>query len=203
MVNDYTLQIDFSIPEGGIWHAFFQTNPSNGDDADLFVNKANSIGTATTSYPPATIEPNTWYRMAVVVKNGSYFRIYLNGQIYLDGVGQPVDGRWALDTKLILFGDDDGDDGLIHCSEVAIWDVPLNEDQVKKLGDATTIVTGLIASESDGNIMKLGQNYPNPFSGTTIFPYQVSKSGNVSFRIVDLEGKEIRKIDQGVKSPGK
>jgi hypothetical protein len=203
MVNDYTLQIDFSIPEGGIWHAFFQTDPINSGDADLFVNKANSIGTATTSYPAATIEPNTWYRMVVTVKNGSYFRIYLDGEIYLDGGGQPVDGRWALADKLLMFGDDDGDDGLIDCSEIAIWDVPLDADQVKKLGNASTIVTGLIANKTIENSMNLGQNFPNPFSRSTIFPYQVQKSGNVSFRILDLSGKEIRVIDEGVKLPGK
>ncbi len=202
-VNEYTLQIDFSIPEGGIWHAFFQTDPDNAGDADLFVNKTNNIGTQATSYTTNAIEANTWYRMVVTVKNGSYFKVYLNGELWLDAAGQPIDERWALADKLILFGDDDGDDGTIDCSEVAIWDVALNADHVKKLGNATTIVTGQIGNKSMENAMKLGQNFPNPFSRSTIFPYQIEKSGNVSFRILDLSGKEIRMIDEGVKSPGK
>jgi hypothetical protein len=203
MVNEYTLQIDFSIPEAGIWHAFFQTDPDNLGDADLFINKTENIGTQATSYTTKAITANTWYRMVVTVKNGSYFRVYLNGELWLDGAGQTVDGRFALADKLLLFGDDDGDDGLIDCSEVAIWDIPLNADQVKKLGNASTIVSGIAKENITENSSDLGQNYPNPFAHSTIFPYQIQKSGNVSFRIIDMAGKELRIIDEGKLSPGK
>jgi hypothetical protein len=202
-VNEYTLQIDFSVPEGQIWHAFFQTNPDNTDDADLFTNKTDNIGTQATSYTTNAISTNTWYRMVITVKNGSYFRIYMNGELWLDGPGQTIDDRFSLADKLLLFADNDGEDGTIDCSEVAIWDVALNADQVKKLGDANTIATSIIGDLAMNNNLNLGQNFPNPFSRSTIFPYQVSKSGNVSFRIIDLAGKEIRRIDEGVKSPGK
>jgi hypothetical protein len=203
MVNEYTLLIDFLMPQEGIWHAFFQTDPDNASDADLFINKTNNIGTAATSYTTNAITANTWYRMVVTVKNGAYFRVYLNGELWLDAAGQPVDGRWALADKLLLFGDEDGDDGLIDCSEAAIWDVALNADQVAKLGDANTVATNIIGDQAMNNNLNLGQNFPNPFSRSTIFPYQVSKSGSISFRILDLAGNEIRAINVGIKSPGK
>ena len=202
-VNEYTLQIDFSVPEVGIWHAFFQTDPDNASDADCFTNTGNNIGTQATAYTANSITANTWYRMVITVKNGSYFRIYLNGELWLDGAGQPVDDRFSLEDKLLLFADNDGEDGLIDCSEVAIWDVALNSDQVKKMGDASTVITGIIANKSTENSMSLGQNFPNPFSYSTIFTYQIQKTGNVSFRIIDLAGNEVRKIEAGVKSPGK
>jgi len=169
----------------------------------MFTNTSNKIGTQATSYTENAVEANTWYRMVVTVKNGSYFRVYMNGELWLDGPGQLTDDRFSLVDKLLLFADNDGEDGTIDCSEVAIWDVPLNADQVKKLGNASTVVTGLFANKSNENSMNLGQNFPNPFNHSTIFPYQVSKSGNVTFRIIDLAGKEIRVINEGVKSPGK
>lgn len=202
MVNEYTLQIDFSVPEAGIWHAFFQTNPDNFDDADLFTNKSNAIGTATTSYSTRTILPNTWYRMVITVKNGYYFRVYLDGEPWLEAAGQPVDGRFALASDLLIFADDDGDDGRINCSELSIWEVPLTAEQVALLGNVNTFPVG-IKEIGQNQTIHLGQNYPNPFSSHTIFPYEMTESGKVIFRVLDITGKEIRSINEGAKSPGK
>lgn len=201
MVNEYTLQIDFSVPEAGIWHAFFQTDPDNLSDADLFTNTSNAIGTATTSYSTRTIVGNTWYRMVVTVKNGYFFRVYLDGELWLESAGQPVDGRFALSSDLLVFADDDVDDGLIYCSELAIWEVPLSAEQVALLGDVNTLPVGIKEMHRSQNI-GLGQNYPNPYSSYTIFPYEIKESGKVSFRVLDISGKEIRTINEGVKSPG-
>jgi hypothetical protein len=201
MVNEYTLQIDFSIPEAGIWHAFFQTDVANGGDADLFTNKTNQIGTASTSYSAGTVSANTWYRMVITVKNGYFFKIFIDGEPFLNAAGQGVDGRYALGEKLLLFADDDGDDGVILCSEVSIWDVVLTEEQVKKLGNATTIPTA-INNIQLGNNNDLGQNFPNPFSGTTTFKYQVIETGNVSFHVMDITGREVKVINEGVKTTG-
>jgi hypothetical protein len=201
MVNDYTLLIDFLIPEASIWHAFFQTNPDNTDDADLFTNTSNAIGTQATTYSAGIITANTWYRMVVTVKNGYYFKIYLDGEILLNSVGQPVDGRYALANTLLLFGDDDGDDNTIRCAEVSIWDAPLTEEQVAKLGNATTIPTAVNRVRINNN-SDLGQNFPNPFSDETRFQYQVSETGNVSFHVLDISGREVKTIHHGVRTAG-
>ena len=201
MVNEYTLLIDFSVPEAGIWHAFFQTDPSNGSDADLFTNTSDKIGTAATTYSAGNILANTWYRMVVTVKNGYFFKIYLDGEPLLNSAGQPVDGRFALAESLLLFADNDGDDGVIRCSEVSIWDVVLTEEQVMKLGTATTIPTR-INDFQFGENNDLGQNYPNPFSGFTTFKYQVKESENVSFHVMDITGREIKVINEGLKTTG-
>ncbi len=201
LINDYTLQIDFSVPEVGIWHAFFQTSMDNGSDADLFTNKSNAIGTAATTYTTKTITAATWYRMVITVRNGSFFRVYMNGELWLDAAGQPLDGRFALSEKLLLFADDDGDDGLINCSEVVIWDVALNAEQVAKLGEPTTPVTTI--DETNSDLSDLGQNYPNPFTYSTTIPYQIRETGYVNFRVLDITGKEIQVINEGVKSAGK
>jgi hypothetical protein len=201
MVNEYTLQIDFSIPEAGKWHAFFQTDPANASDADLFTNTSNKIGTSATTYSVGTITANTWYRMVITVKNGSYFRIYLDGEPWLNSAGQPIDGRFALAEKLLIFADDDGEDGIIQCSELSIWEVALTEEQVKKLGNASTIPTGIKDIQISEN-NDLAQNFPNPFSDNTTFKYQVRETGNVSFHVIDITGREVKVINEGLKTAG-
>jgi hypothetical protein len=209
MVNEYSLQFDFSIPQASIWHAFFQTDQvANGSDADLFINGGttipNTIGTATSGYSTNVVSANTWYRMIVTVKNGVFFKVYVNGDLWLDGAGQTIDDRWGLGDLLLIFADDDGDDGTIVCSELGIWDIALTADQVLKLGDAlTTPATGIQSEPVSGRSSGLGQNYPNPFANATTFPYEVQKTGKVSFRIIDIAGNEVRVINEGVRPAGK
>ena len=151
-VNEYTLHMDFSVPETGKWHAFFQTSPDNSDDADLFTNTTNKIGTGATGYTENTISSDIWYRLIVSVKNGSFFRIYINGEQWLENTTQEIDGRWALDNLLLLFADDDGDDGLINCAEVTIWDKALTAEQAMKLDNPTgsVYVTAISVSSATG-----------------------------------------------------
>jgi hypothetical protein len=139
-VNEYSLQIDFSVPEIGKWHAFIQTNPANSDDADLFTKASdNTIGTAATGYSVNAVAVDTWYRMVISVNNGEFFNVYLNGELWLTGTPQDVDGRWALVNELLIFADDDGDDAAINCSELGIWDVALTAGQASELGNASTV----------------------------------------------------------------
>jgi hypothetical protein len=203
LVNEYSLQIDFSVSETGIWYAFIQTTEDNSDDADLFVSSAaNAIGTVATGYSSNSIYANTWYRMIISVKNGVFFKVYMNGEAWLESAGQTIDGRFSLADALLLFGDDDGDDGTITCSELGIWDVALSAEQIIKLGDATTSVETGILNPLAGTSSDLGQNYPNPFSNSTIFPYHVGKAGNVTFSVLDISGREVKLISEGMKDPG-
>jgi len=48
----------------------------------------------------------------------------------------------------------------------------------------------------------LEQNYPNPFSSSTIIPYEINKHTKVNLTIYDLLGREVRKIDVGIKPVG-
>lgn len=202
LVNEYSLQIDFSVPEIGIWYAFIQTTEDNSDDADLFINTENAIGTSATSYSSNTVSANTWYRMIISVKNGVFFKVYINGEAWLESAGQTIDERFSIKDALLLFADDDGDDATITCSETGIWDVALNAEQVAKLGDATTSVETGILNRLAGTSANLGQNYPNPFSNSTIFPYHVDKAGDVTFRVLDISGRELKLIHEGLKAPG-
>lgn len=207
MVNEYSLQIDFSVPAINKWYSFFQTGDRTGD-ADLFVAKstsgervANSIGTATTAYSANTINANQWYRMLVTAQNGTSIKVYMDGQLWLDAAGQPTDGRWALGQILDIFQDNDGDDADINCSELAIWDKVLTADQVMTLGDANKVTTAIRPVFAD-NGSDLGQNYPNPVKSATSFKYVVRNGGNVAFRVMDQTGKEVKKVNMGTQVSG-
>jgi len=211
LVNEWTLQFDFSIPVTETWYAFFETEATTSSDADLFVAKSensgtgampNAIGCGSTGYSASTISANTWYRMLVSVRNGEFFRIYIDGTLWHESPSiQDIDGRYGLAPTIFVFQDGDGDDGTINCSALGIWDVALTDAEAAELGNATTNPNGILNKPAANNT-DLGQNYPNPVSHSTIFPYTIRKTGDVTFRILDLSGKEIKVINAGVITPG-
>ncbi|MCK9409239.1 MAG: metallophosphoesterase [Bacteroidetes bacterium] len=134
MVNEYTLMIDFKVPGGGTWKTLFQTDMSNKSDADWFISTIENIGIQATGYTSYAIIPNEWYRFVLTVKNGAAHISYLDGQAVKAGSPLPIDGRFALDSLLLLFADNDGDDAEIECAEIAIWNSALSTEDVAALG---------------------------------------------------------------------
>jgi len=133
-VNRYSLVIDFKVPKLDTWYCFFQTDITNKSDGDCFIDKTGHIGTATTGYSSFSILPNEWYRLVVSVDLGQSFKYYLDGNLIKIGNNQFIDDRFSLLDKILLFADDDGDDGNIDISEVSLYDGPLNDSDVLKLG---------------------------------------------------------------------
>jgi len=133
-VNSYTLQYDFKIPANNVWHCFFQTTVNNSDDGDLFINPTGNIGVGAVGYSGYSVLPNEWYRLIISVKNGSSFNCYLDGNLLMTGSVQSIDGRFSLSNLLLIFADNDGEDGPISCSELAIWNQTLTADQAHELG---------------------------------------------------------------------
>jgi len=205
LVNEYSLQIDFSVPELALWHAFVQTTVDNSDDAELFTNTDNALGAWRMGYSANLVSANTWYRMIVSVKNGEtggFYKIYINGELWVDGVGQTVDDRDALQTAMHFFADNDGEDSPINCSELGIWDVALTAEEAAELGDATTSSTGIFENTSVEKTSELGQIYPNPCASSTTVAYQVLVREDVNFQILDMTGKVVSVFSAGVKAPG-
>jgi hypothetical protein len=52
------------------------------------------------------------------------------------------------------------------------------------------------------NKMSLKQNYPNPFNPTTQIKFDISKTQNVTLKIFDILGREVRTLINEIKSPG-
>jgi len=134
-VNEYSIMVDFKIPDVARWYNFFQTNPSNTDDGDCFIKKtAGTVGTSATGYSTDTVTPNVWHRFVISIKNGVSHDTYLDGKLIKAGTALAVDGRFALDSLLLMFGDDDGDDGDIDVAEMRMWNYALTAGDVTGLG---------------------------------------------------------------------
>ena len=73
--------------------------------------------------------------------------------------------------------------------------------------DSLTIKKQIIVGMKDVNTglhsgYKLNQNYPNPFNGKTTITYHLSKSSNISLKILDITGKELETLVQEFQSAG-
>lgn len=53
------------------------------------------------------------------------------------------------------------------------------------------------------NLASLGQNYPNPFISTTEIAYELTGSSVVIIELMDLTGRIVMRIDEGLKTAGK
>jgi hypothetical protein len=137
-VNEYTILWDVMYPAAtaGNWKTFLQTTPTNANDRELFVNPNGTIGVAATGYSANATTADTWYRVVASVDNGSFYRLYVNGNEWLNGTIQTVDGRFSLDPVFHAMADNDGDDALMNLSNLAIWDSALDANAIVALGGA-------------------------------------------------------------------
>ncbi len=139
-VDSYTLVFDVKIPDISSYHSLYQTILENNSDATVFVNTSGNLGLGATGYTDAALEADKWYRLAVVYKANERIDYYINGVKELEGnssdsyVGQvfPLDSAGVL-----LFADNDGEDGLIVVSDVKLYDTDLNDEEIEELGGFT------------------------------------------------------------------
>ena len=96
------------------------------------------------------------------------------------------------------------------------FDGPVNNDTqgprlVLRLNNGTDILlhqllnlpTSFVKIESEKPLsFKLGQNYPNPFNPTTSIPYSISKKAEVTIRIFNHLGQEIKTLVKKIHQPG-
>jgi hypothetical protein len=153
-VNDFTIMMDYqqtslvALWEGNYYNSLLQTNTGNGNDGDLFIKGADlahsTIGVGDTGYSSATFDAGQWHRYALSVSNDNFFRVYIDGVLFLDAAGQAIDGRYGLDPTILLFADNDGEDAWGMVGTVATWNSALSGDQIAGMGSPST---GLIVPE--------------------------------------------------------
>ena len=135
-VNEYSLLFDVLIPGSG-WHALYQTSPANNDDAEAFFDNGNRIGLAALGgYSTTTATQGTWYRVVVTADNGTDRSLYVNGQLWLNGNAGALDDRHALASTFLALADENGEDGTLRISNLAVWSSALTAPQVLALNGA-------------------------------------------------------------------
>ncbi len=190
-VNEYSIMVDFRIPDLARWYNFFQTDTNNANDGECFIkSSAGTIGNATTGYSTTAVTPSIWHRLVVSVKNGVRHNYYLDGALIKAGTASPVDDRFSLTRSVLMFADDDGDDGDIDVAELRIWNYSLSDSEVAKFGKV--IVTGVQRDEEAvATDYDLSQNYPNPFNPATKINFSVLADGWVRLKVYNLLGQEV------------
>lgn len=141
-VNAYTVAIDYvqttSVSDG--YNSLFQTAwGGNDNDGDLFIygtSPASSvIGAGPLGYSTSTFDATKWHRIVWSVDNSSFFRVYIDGTLFLDSAGQGIDGRFALfPNRFNLFADNNWEDAWGLVGTVAVWNRALTGAEVAGLG---------------------------------------------------------------------
>lgn len=151
-LNDWSMVMDVKFPVMRTWYAFFQTTLANDDDAEVFISSSyDGIGgyyaTGTSDnggYSINKFEAGKWYRIIFNYDcNKNTFSYYVDGQLLWKGVNGNafVNSRYALPKKLLLFADNDGDDGTIEVSDIKIYDKKLTASQCREHGGFGNTVT--------------------------------------------------------------
>ncbi len=145
-VNIYTLVYDFRINFYDEWRCFFQTDPTNTDDGEIFVSPNGHIGVGSAGYVLNPINIGEWYRLAIVVDladtNIHAVKYYFDGvrQLPLDSERhQTIDNRFSLGgpeeaIQLLLFADESEEDNLIEVAKVSIYEQALTAAEVAVMG---------------------------------------------------------------------
>lgn len=145
-LNDYSIVTDIFLPGLLNWTPIFNTNPDNGNDADLYVDPTGALGIGALGYSRAgVIQPNTWHRVAFVANAGQgTIRYYVDGEAVHAATAVPVDGRFSLYTgtdagpDLLFFSEPSGDythDILVN--NLLFLDRPLRADELARAGLAS------------------------------------------------------------------
>ena len=66
-----------------------------------------------------------------------------------------------------------------------------------------TILVSGVGEEEVPATFALEQNYPNPFNPVTTIPFSVASAGRVTIVIYDLLGREVERVVDEVRPPGR
>lgn len=130
LVNQYTLVLDIRTDLAERFTAILQTDPANElDNVCEMMSKERAIGIGATGYSRVDAIPvGVWCRVAIVVDNAAgVYDIHVDGERVLHGMGQPLDGRYALHPEVLFFADDDGDDNPLEVALIALFDKALDD----------------------------------------------------------------------------
>ena len=130
----YTIMLDVKIPDYSRFRALLQTNRSNDDDAELFINQQGAVGLGVSELGyGGKCKLNTWHRIVISTDNGCP-AIYLDGEKVCQGTSKG-NTPWVINANSgFLFCDNDGEMAELDVAEIGLWDVALSEGEVLALG---------------------------------------------------------------------
>ena len=154
-VNEYSMVYDFRAPIITPWYCFYQTNATNSNDGELFINPSGKIGRATNGpgYADYSVIAGDWYRLVVTCDLGNQYKIYLDGVLIRQGGPLTIDGDFSLyplsgNNFFYFFADNDDEDAPIDIALCSIFEGALTPTQVASLGgyehEIPALLTGIL-----------------------------------------------------------
>jgi hypothetical protein len=155
---------------------------------------------------------NTWVTMELWRDGESEF-LHPGDVIYV-GISQDNTNPDYLDrrNKGLSIGTDNTV-GLYDTPTIAIYDGTFrignsSSDYVGKrnlmihlnLNDHGNLIDGMVNNTATSS---LGQNYPNPFRGNTDIDYELADNAEVVFSVMDLAGRKVMEVNEGLMPAGK
>ncbi|MDR2138423.1 MAG: hypothetical protein LBP50_02585 [Tannerella sp.] len=139
-VNEYTILIDYRLPELNKWYCFLQTDPENQSDGEIFIRPSGELTNSNIGYSEQiTPQDAGWHRLVISCKIPEYCKFYIDGKLFFEGkvTALSTDNRYALDPgSVAFFADEDGEDSPIDISEITVWDQSLEDAGIEALGAA-------------------------------------------------------------------
>ncbi|CCQ12454.1 5'-nucleotidase [Pseudoalteromonas luteoviolacea B = ATCC 29581] len=146
-VSDYTVVMDILWPEQSTneFRALLQTNVSNLDDADLYVDReSNGVGITTRdSAYYGSLKANTWYRIAFVfyaAPEQGALKVFINGELVGEKDEGQINDRWALTQQLLLLTDDSYETKPGYLNALLFAGRSFSEDEIAELGGPSAVM---------------------------------------------------------------
>ncbi len=140
LVSNYTFVFDVFYPNssGGAYRALWQTDLSNGSDADFFIHDTTS-GIGISSRYLGTVTTGAWHRIVVAIRTGTgegQAHRYIDGRFVgtTETTGAGLNERWGLESEVLLFTDEDNETRPAFVSSVSFVDRTLTYEEVLALG---------------------------------------------------------------------
>ena len=133
-VNSYTMMMDIRLPVSKEAYTLLQTDIKNKNDGDWQISEYGIMGVSASGYPPVVFIPGEWYRVAISVLNGKRLDYYIDGVKVLAGIVNPIDGRFSLESEILLFADNNGEDYSIDVADIKLFLRDLSDTEIEKMG---------------------------------------------------------------------
>ena len=132
--QSYSLMMDIMMPDANTWNGLFQTDEANSNDGDLFTHD-HQIGIASMGGYFGNIKDGKWYRVVLSYRDGKNI-LYVNGEKLVSADPDANDRFKIQPFGFYLFCDESNEMVDTYVAEVAFWETPLTDEQVKELGGA-------------------------------------------------------------------
>ena len=122
----------------------------------------------------------------------------LNGRGYLAVVGAYGDGGLTNDLVVATSGESAVQTSFYYDGADLTWYYTTSTPMVRLNFDPTIN----IQERTETNIF-LNQNMPNPFTDYTVIPFELDKTMNIDFEVLDITGKVVKSLSLGTMGAGK